>query len=125
MRSHALTQPPARVAAFSRGGCARRGGHPPWNVLVGLGRFQWAQTVGAHLYHLMQAPAVGLLDPRHLRPPGAITLVLLPREQVPGDAARQLHQRRRSRCPFPTMTSVCEPCSIRESGTMVRCGRSR
>jgi hypothetical protein len=45
--------------------------------------------------HFVIASATGFTHPGHSGPPGAIALVSLPGEQVPGHAARQLDQWRR------------------------------
>ena len=59
---------------------------------------------------LVQAPAAGLLHPRHPRPPGTIELVPFPREQVPDHATGHLHQPRRPRhLPLRHNTSMRNP----------------
>jgi hypothetical protein len=58
--------------------------------------FQRAQALGADQDHLVIASASGLVNPGHPSPPGTIALMALTGEQVPGQAARQLDQRRRS-----------------------------
>ena len=69
--------------------------HPSRHCLANLGRLQWAQAAGPHQDHLVIAAATGLMHPGHPSPPGAIALMPLPGEQMPGHAARQLDQRRR------------------------------
>ncbi len=56
--------------------------HPPRHRLVGFGRFQRAQALGADQNHLVIAPSTGLVNPGHPRPPGTITLMALPGEQI-------------------------------------------
>jgi hypothetical protein len=41
--------------------------HPAWHCLVGFGRLQWAQAVGAHQDYLVIAAATGLMGRVPLR----------------------------------------------------------
>jgi hypothetical protein len=84
--------------------------HAARHRLVRLGRLQRAQAFGPHQDHLVIAPAAGVMNPGHPGPPGAIALMPLPGEQVPGHAARQLDERRRPWCPGPRHDSSMRNC---------------
>ena len=82
--------------------------YPARHCLVSLGRLQRAQAVGSHQDHLVIAPPASFVNPGDPSPPGAITLVPFPGEQVPGHAARQLDQRWRPCVLSHAMSPVCE-----------------
>ncbi len=91
--------------------------YPPRYILVCLRWLQRAQAADAHLDHFALTPSAGFLDPGHPGPPGTIALVPFPREQVPCDAARHLHQRRRPRWLFPRHDSSMRNCARSETPT--------